>query len=601
MTWLIGTILATALVQQVQCGIDPWVSPEYKYIHQFPLPIPPIAVPLTSYTDANKTIDFYQINIEKFDAQTYPDLNKTSYVGYNGTAPGPTFHMTKGREAVVRFVNNYDRPSSIHLHGSYSRTPFDGWAEDVTKAGQYKDYYYPNAQPQRTLWYHDHAIGITAVNAYFGQAGFYILNDPNTDVGLPSGEFDIPLMIAAKQFLSDGKLLSPELERVSLYGDVITVNAQPWPYLSVKPRKYKFRILDASISRTYKLYLAADSDPTTRIPFTVVGADAGFLDHAVASTSLVIAMAERYEIVIDFAKYGGQNLTLMNERNWQTNPDYPATDRVLRFVVGAGPALPTTDPGNGALVDGAHLANLNVPNSAAHPVIDHSFTFERTNGQWLINGVGFENVPNRVLAFPKRGRVERWELINTSGGWSHPIHIHLIDFQVVKRSGGRGAVEPYEAAAFKDVVYLGMNGKVEVVANYAPWDGIYMFHCHNLVHEDHDMMAAFNVTDIDLSSYGYSDKVSFVDPMIQQFQAKPYSGTTDLAVVKNVTLRDFANLNAYPNGLAVESALEDYWSKQPTATTLVTSVKTSGGASPATTTTKVSTTKTSTSKASTST
>jgi bilirubin oxidase len=86
-------------------------------------------------------------------------------------APGPTLQMKRGREAVVRFTNSAQRPSSIHLHGSYSRAPWDGWAEDVTNPGQFKDYYYPNSQPQRTLWYHDHAVGITAVNAYFGQAG----------------------------------------------------------------------------------------------------------------------------------------------------------------------------------------------------------------------------------------------------------------------------------------------------------------------------------------------------------------------------------------------------------------------------------------------
>jgi bilirubin oxidase len=147
----------------------------YKYIFQFELPLPPVAQPSTSWTDpkTGKSIDFYEINIVQFNKQTYPDLGTTTYVGYNGIAPGPTFHMTKGREAVVRFVNKYDRPSSIHLHGSYSRTPFDGWAEDRTFPGEYKDYYYPNAQPMRTLWYHDHSLSITAVNAYFGQAGFY--------------------------------------------------------------------------------------------------------------------------------------------------------------------------------------------------------------------------------------------------------------------------------------------------------------------------------------------------------------------------------------------------------------------------------------------
>lgn len=227
--------------------------------------------------------------------------------------------MTKGREAVVRFSNHYTRNSSIHLHGSYSRTPFDGWAEDVTGPNQYKDYYYPNAQPVRTLWYHDHALGITAVNAYFGQAGFYILEDEavSEKLKLPTGNYDVPLMLAARQYQANGQLVSPELERVSLYGDVIHVNGQPWPYFKVEPRKYKFRLLDAAISRTFSLYLVEDSAPTVPLVFTVVGADAGYLDHPVPSKSLVIAMAERYEIVIDFALYQGKNLTLMNSRDFQ--------------------------------------------------------------------------------------------------------------------------------------------------------------------------------------------------------------------------------------------------------------------------------------------
>lgn len=110
----------------------------YKYIFQYPLPIPPVLPPATTYTNTTtgKTTNFYEIEIKAFDAQTYPNLGKTSYVGYNGIAPGPTIMNKKGEDAVVRFINKYDRPSSIHLHGSYSRTPFDGWADDVTNPGR---------------------------------------------------------------------------------------------------------------------------------------------------------------------------------------------------------------------------------------------------------------------------------------------------------------------------------------------------------------------------------------------------------------------------------------------------------------------------------
>jgi bilirubin oxidase len=122
-------------------------------------------------------IDYYEIDIKPFTTTQYPNLGPARGVGYDGLPVGPTFKVTQGREAVVRFINHGDRANSVHLHGSYSRSPFDGYADDITEVGQYKDYYYPNRQNARTLWYHDHAVDHTAENVYFGQAGFYILSD----------------------------------------------------------------------------------------------------------------------------------------------------------------------------------------------------------------------------------------------------------------------------------------------------------------------------------------------------------------------------------------------------------------------------------------
>ncbi|CZR62701.1 related to bilirubin oxidase [Phialocephala subalpina] len=556
---VVGYVKAVALPQTLtplSNSIKDWLSPPYTPF-QAQLAIMPTAQPKATYTEpVNGTvIDFFEIDIRQFTAQTYPlssGVGPTTYVGYDGIAPGPTLSMTRGREAVVRFTNSYDRPSSIHLHGSYSRAPWDGWAEDVTNPGEFKDYYYPNGQPQRTLWYHDHAIGITAVNAYFGQAGFYILEDPEAPTTLPIGDYDVPLMLAGKQFNEDGSLFSPIDERVSLYGDVITVNGVPWPYHQVEPRKYKFRLLDASISRSFSLYLIDEANPSVHLPFAVVGADAGYMDHPVTTDSLVIAMAERWEIVIDFALYQGKSLVLMNERKFQTNEDYPETNKVMKWIVGS---VVTSDVQNGPLP--THLADLKDPGS--HAIIDHEFVFERNNGQWLINGVGFEDIPNRILAKPPQGGVERWRLVNKAGGWSHPIHIHLIDFKIVSRTGGRAVVEEYEAAALKDVVYLGENEAVEVIANYQPWGGVYMFHCHNLVHEDHDMMAAFNVTDVDLSAFGYPDNATFTDPMAAIWRSKPRLAATDLQDVQGNILPLFAGLGAYPSTENVEHALQEYY------------------------------------------
>ncbi|EJD37915.1 bilirubin oxidase precursor [Auricularia subglabra TFB-10046 SS5] len=554
---LLGVLLPVAVLSLVTTrSDDDWDSPVYTDIFEHPLPIPAVAQPIATYTNSTtgNVIDYYEMTIEKFALQTYPasqGFQATNYVGYNGTAPGPTFRMTKGREAVVRFINLNDRPSVIHLHGSFSRAPFDGWAEDTLPPNTHKDYYYPNRQNARTLWYHDHAIGITAVNAYFGQAGFYILDDPEEDarLGLPQGEYDIPLMLAGKQFLPSGQLLSPEEERVSLYGDVMTVNAQPWPFLQVEPRKYRFRLLDASVSRTFKLYMVASSNPKQRITFSVIGSDSGLVSSTANTTSLVIAMAERWDIVVDFAPFVGQNITIMNERDFQTNPDYAASDRIMQFRVGTT----VTSQANNNLP--STLRTLPLPEPKAE--IDHEFTFERKHGMWLINGVGFEDIPNRILAKPERGNTEQWTLENKSGGWSHPIHVHLVDFQIVSRSSGR--VENYERVALKDVVYLEENEKVNVIARYAPWDGVYMFHCHNLVHEDHDMMAAFNVTDL-LSDFGYTDTARLGDPLDARFRSKPGVGPFDLNTVLTADIPTLDSLNAYADVEEVEEALTQYWS-----------------------------------------
>lgn len=217
-----------------------WESPPYKFLYQFELPIPPVKKPLKSFTFANgPPIDYFEVDIKPFEQQVYPNLGKTRLVGYDGVSPGPTFDIERGREAVVRFINHADRENSVHLHGSYSRAPFDGWADDTTLRGQYKDYYYPNSQNARSLWYHDHAVAHTAENAYFGQAGFYLLREPSERnmPGLPQGKYDIALALNAKRYNPDGSLWSPEQnnEDKNLFGDVIHVNGQPWgTYIKVR-------------------------------------------------------------------------------------------------------------------------------------------------------------------------------------------------------------------------------------------------------------------------------------------------------------------------------------------------------------------------------
>nr|BCF79764.1 manganese(II)-oxidizing enzyme [Sarocladium strictum] len=540
-------------------------SPEYPLIYGKPLPIPPVKEPLKVIKNpvTGNDIWYYEIELKAFTKSIYPNLRPATLVGYDGMSPGPTFMLPKGTESIVRFVNNAKHENSVHLHGSYSRAPFDGWAEDVIQPGEYKDYYYPNQQSARLQWYHDHAMHLTAENAYMGQAGAYILTDSAEDVlELPSGygKYDIPLILTAKQYNADGSLFSTVGEDQSLWGDVIEVNGQPWPFLNVEPRKYRLRFLNAAISRSFALYFVKATAVNARLPFQVIASDTGLLTEPVQVSSLYVSMAERYEIVFDFSNYAGQTLELRNldkVGGIGTDDDYENTNKVMRFIVS-----PNTVEDNSKVPE--KLRDIALPQTTSNK-IDHHFRFHRTNSEWRINGVGFADVENRVLAKVPRGTVEIWELENSSDGWTHPIHVHLVDFLVLDREGGRG-VMPYEKAGLKDVVWLGKGETVRVAAVYAPWDGLYMFHCHNLIHEDQDMMAAFNVTSLSDFGYGGTD---FLDPMQEEWQAKP----CDLADFKARTgpfsddkivarVEAMARANPYGDIQEVEAALEEYWAKK---------------------------------------
>ena len=196
------------------------------------------------------------------------------------------------------------------------------------------------------------------------------MNDPAGANGLPIGKYDIPLALAAKQYQSNGDLFSPANERFSLYGDVIHVNGQPWPYFEVEPRRYRLRFLDTSISRAFNMYFEDDENTNTKLPFQVVGSDAGLLSRPVTSTSLEIAMAERWEIVFDFTDFANKNITLRNNRRVQRDEDYAGTDRVMRFVVGDTVSDSTN---NGAVPN--PLANLDLPPTKT--TVDRYFRFGR--------------------------------------------------------------------------------------------------------------------------------------------------------------------------------------------------------------------------------
>jgi FtsP/CotA-like multicopper oxidase with cupredoxin domain len=457
------------------------------------LTVPPVLAPVR--TDA--TTDYYQITMRAAQVSIVPGLPPTTIFGYNGITPGPTILVRRGgasggrapaRDVVVRQINalpdrhptlRYTPTTSVHLHGNASPPQFDGWAEDLTAPGQFKDYLYPNDQDERMMWYHDHAIHHTAENTYMGLAGLYI-TDEGLNLPLPRGRYEVPLVIQDKIFDTDGQLLFLDNGQKALMGDVILVNGTPTPFLRVERRKYLFRILNASTSRAYRLALS------TGEPFTFVSGDGGLNPAPQQSADFRIGEAERYGVVIDFAQYRvGQQVILQN-RPLKNNDDFPSTRQILRFDVVE--ATDTTNNEVPSVLNPGGSPFDPMPLTENQAVRTREWRFKRHQGQWSINNRFWD--PARMDATPGQGDVEIWTFDNRSGGWFHPIHVHLTDFKILDRNGRPPL--PHEIGP-KDVAYAGEGEVVRVIAKFGPRRGKYMMHCHNVVHEDHDMMTNFEV------------------------------------------------------------------------------------------------------------
>jgi spore coat protein A, manganese oxidase len=489
-----------------------------RQIKRFAQPFKPLPVlePQRRYENSERPLDAYEITMQKAQVQIAPSMAPTEVWTYNGHFPGPLIRQRggfrpedQGRSSLVRFINRLGNDAegnpintSIHLHGMASLPQYDGYAEDLIAPEYFKDYYYPNDRAA-TLWYHDHAIDKTSRNVFMGLAGMYIVEDEEErQFNLPSGEFDIPIILHDARFNRQDQLFFYDRGDVSQYGDVILVNGVPWPQMSVARRKYRFRVVNASTSRAFQLVLSQKENGLTEGDWLyVIGTDAGLVEHPIkvgfdlsaqndSINVLQIWPAERYEFVIDFAQYPvGSELYLINSTlEMSSNIDSDArVQTVMRFNVQQNANDDSELPSK--LRDFEPLSEK-VPAGKTIPV--RRFVFGR--GQtWTINGKQWS--PSRIDANPKPGAIEIWELTNLGGGWVHPVHIHFADWQILDR-GGQPPLA-YERG-WKDVFRVGHTETVRVIGEFGRRDGgyihgKYMFHCHNLVHEDHTMMSQFEI------------------------------------------------------------------------------------------------------------
>jgi len=437
----------------------------------------------------------------------HPALPDNVLWGYDGQIPGPTFIARDGVPQLVRFVNDLpeDDPvgigepmTAIHRHGGFQAPEDDGYPLDTFCSGQSRDYFYPN-RPEgglqqnlhSTLWYHDHAIDITGPNVYRGLAGFYLNqnaldtlneNDPPPALGLPSGEFDIGLVLQDRLFNANGFLVYDTFDHNGFIGDTFIVNGLVQPFLRVARRKYRFRFLNGSNAREYQLFLSNGQ------PFVAIATDSLLLEHPVTVGNFRIGPAERVEVVVDFRNARlGDEIFLVN-RLQQTDgrkPDglvSPGTP-LLKFVVDRDAADPSRVPDT--------LLPVTVGPAQLLPQVrvQRRFEFNRSDGAWQINGEFFDE--NRINADPRRGEPEIW-IFEAGGGWVHPVHVHLSDFFVLSRDGK--APPPLERGR-KDTILIGgdVSREVRVLITFQEFLGRYVFHCHTIEHEDMRMMGQFEI------------------------------------------------------------------------------------------------------------
>jgi spore coat protein A, manganese oxidase len=435
---------------------------------------PPFSVPLRIppvLTGAQIDLTMAQTEV-----QLLPSGPPTRMWTYNGMFPGPTIRRPSGQATQVTVHNQLPAAAgsmTLHHHGSHSRSAEDGQpAADLIPPGGQRTYRYEHQEqgrPERaaTQWYHDHRMDVTGRNVWNGLAGMVILDDEvDSALPLPRGEFDVPLMIVDRTFDADNQI-PYRFNSIGTVADTVLVNGVPQPYFEVGDRRYRLRVLNASNRRSYTLALSNGQ------AMTQIGTESGLLPAPVTRTQIEVFPAERVELVIDFAGRLGQDIVLRNLAG-----DGPGTAQVMQFRV-------TRDVAETSFVPPALRPAPTFP----QPVRTRTFSlnFDASTGSWTINNQSFD--PDRVDADPVLGTTERWVFVNQSFA-THVIHIHDVDWRLESRN--LQPPQPWEDG-LKEVWRIDPLERISLITTFTDNAGRYVFHCHILEHEDHAMMAQFEV------------------------------------------------------------------------------------------------------------
>jgi spore coat protein A, manganese oxidase len=421
------------------------------------MPVPSVLQPVAT----TSTTDVYRMDIKPATVEIIPGL-RTEVLTFGGQFPGPTIRARTGRRVAITCTNRIGEPANVHLHGGHVTPSNDGHPMDVIANGASRLYDYPNRQQGATLWYHDHSHHTEDQHVYRGLQGFYLIDDPSeATLGLPTGAYDVPIVLGDALIGTDGTLIydTPDTRTT------LMANGKQQPYFPVAARKYRFRLLNGATERIFRLNLGGEV-------MTQIGTDGGLLPAPVLHTELLLSSAERADLVIDFSRYPvGTQLVLAD-----------TSGPLLRFDV------TRTASDNSKLPD--ELRPLPTLRTAAVER-DIALTFDVSGTPTgLVNGKPFD--PNRVDFQVKRGSTEIWRIYNGDGQFNadHNFHLHLEQFRVLDRDGN----PPWASdAGRKDTVAIPPDTSVRIQTTFTDYLGKYVYHCHFLGHSSVGMMAQMEI------------------------------------------------------------------------------------------------------------
>ncbi len=463
--------------------------------------------------------------------QVWPGQD-TQLVTINGSYPGPSVVIDKGQTFTANVINNLNEVITTHWHGVSAPANMDGHPRDAINPGSSFTYTFPVINRGGTYFYHAHADMLTAKQVYRGFAGFFIVRDPAENYNLPSGAYDVPLCIQDRRIADIPNFTynpgSPE-QTWGYLGDTVLVNGTPDAYFEVSKTLYRFRLLNGSNSRVYRI---AFSDNRS---FSIIGTDGGLKDAPVTATQFNLAPGERVEILVDFSGNTiGSNVTLRSlAYTFGGTLPYKqgiALD-IIRFDV-------TNNNSSGGIIPAAFSPITYYNSSEVVETRQFDLTMSGSHPMHKINGFTFDI--NRIDWTTRLNSLEKWRIRNLTADY-HPMHTHEAQWQVLSRNNSTNL--PPSDKGWKDTVNLSPGETVEVLVKFTDHKGLYLFHCHNLEHEDDGMMLNFEIIDpIGIEQIGTEVPRSFE---LHQNYPNPFNPSTkikfDIAerVADNASLKIF--------------------------------------------------------------